>query len=108
NGGRSLAQVCAELHSYLVGRKAYFRLADTPNVFHRVDQWLHRRLRQLIIKQNKQGTTLYRTLRARGVSVRLARAAAAHCGRWWAMATHGALKTAFPTQYFTSLGVPRL
>jgi hypothetical protein len=24
------------------------------------------------------------------------------------MATHGALKTAFPTQYFLSLGVPRL
>jgi group II intron reverse transcriptase/maturase len=108
NGGRSLTQVVALLRSYLVGWKAYFRLADTPGVFGAVDQWLHRRLRQLIIKQQKQGTTLYRTLRARGVSDRLARAAAAHCGRWWAMATHGALKTAFPTQYFTSLGVPRL
>jgi group II intron reverse transcriptase/maturase len=107
-GGRSLPQVCGELRSYLVGWKAYFRLADTPQVFHRVDQWLHRRLRMLILKQQKRGTTLYRTLKARGLPDRLAHAAAAHCRRWWAMATHGALKTAFPTQFFLALGVPRL
>lgn len=108
SGGRSLTQVVALLRSYLVGWKAYFRLADTPGVFTNVDKWLHRRLRALIVKQNKRGPTLFRTLRARGVPMRSARAAAAHCGRWWAMATHGALKTAFPTRYFTSLGVPRL
>lgn len=108
NGGRSLKQVVKLLRSYLVGWKAYFRLADTPNVFTGVDQWLHRRLRMLIVKQQKRGTTLYRTLSTRGVPPRVARAAAAHCGRWWAMAAHGALQTAFPTQYFTSLGVPRL
>jgi len=107
-GGRSLTQVVALLRSYLAGWKAYFRLADTPGVFADVQKWLHRRLRMLILKQQKRGTTLYRTLRARGLSDRSARAAAAHCGRWWAMATHGALKTAYPTQYFTSLGVPRL
>ena len=108
NGGRSLITVCATLRSYLVGWQAYFRLADTPGIFHDVDQWLHRRLRMCILKQHKRGTTLYRTLRARGLSDRSARAAAAHCGRWWAIATHGALTTAFPTQYFLSLGVPRL
>jgi group II intron reverse transcriptase/maturase len=108
NGGRSLTHVVALLRSYLVGWKAYFQLADTPGVFTDVDKWLHRRLRMLILKQNKRGTTLYRTLRDRGLSDRLARAAAAHCGRWWAIATHGALKTAFPTQYFLTLGVPRL
>jgi group II intron reverse transcriptase/maturase len=108
SGGRSLTQVVTLLRSYLLGWKAYFRLADTPGIFTGVDQWLHRRLRMLILKQNKRGRTLYRTLRARGLPKRLARAAAAHCARWWAMATHGALKTAFPTQYFLSLGVPRL
>jgi len=108
NGGRSLTQVVMLLRSYLVGWKAYFRLADTPGIFADVDRWLHRRLRMLILKQQKRGTTLYRTLRARGLPVRLARAAAAHCGRWWAMATHGALQTAYPTQYFLALGVPRL
>ena len=108
NGGRSLARAVAKLRSYLTGWRAYFRLADTPNVFAGVDQWQHRRLRMLIVKQSKQGPTLFRLLRERDVPLRVARAAAAHCGSWWAMAAHGALNTAYPTQYFTSLGVPRL
>lgn len=62
----------------------------------------------LIVKQQKRGTTLFPTLRARGVPVRRAAGAAAHCQRWWATAAHGALQMAYPTQYFTSLGVPRL
>ena len=108
NGGRSLTKVVGELRSYLTGWKAYFQLADTPGVFSGVDQWLHRRLRMLIVKQCKRGTTLFRVLRARGVSLRVARAAAAHCKRWWAMAAHGALNTAFPRAYFLSLRVPLL
>ena len=108
SGGRSIAQVVAELRSYLVGWRAYFRLADTPGVFADVDQWLHRRLRMLILKQWKRGPTAYRALRARGLSLRSARAAAAHVSCWWGMATHGALNTAFPVRYFEALGVPRL
>jgi group II intron reverse transcriptase/maturase len=107
-GGRSLTQVVRLLRSYLLGWKMYFRLADTPGVLADVDKWLHRRLRMLILKHQKRGTTVYRTLRGRGVPARVARAAAAHCRRWWRMAAHGALHTAFPTQYFLSLGVPRL
>jgi hypothetical protein len=72
-----------------------------------VDQWLHLRLRMVTLKQHKRGTTLYRTLGARGLPKRLALAAAAYCRRWWAMGTHGALKTAFPTQYVLALGVLR-
>jgi len=108
NGGRSLAQVVGALRSYLVGWKAYFRLADTPGIFEDVDQWLHRRLRALIVKQWKRGRTAYRALRQRGLSARSARAAAAHVHCWWRLATHGALTTAFPVQYFDHLGVPRL
>lgn len=108
NGGRSLEQVVRALRSYLPGWKAYFQLADTPGIFADVDKWFHRRLRMLIVKQSKRGTTLFRLLRTRGVPERVARAAAAHCARWWAMAAHGALNTAFPTRYFDTLGVPRL
>ena len=68
NGGRSLAHVVALLRSYLMGWKAYFRLADTPGVFTGVDQWIHRRLRMLILKQRKRGTTLYRTASRAGTS----------------------------------------
>ena len=107
-GGHSFAQVVAELRRYLPGWKAYFRLADTPSELGRVDRWLRRRLRMLVVKQSKRGTTLFRLLRSRGVSVRSARAAAAHCTRWWATAGHPALHTAFPTQYFETLGIPRV
>ena len=43
NGGRSLTQVVTELRSYIVGWKAYFRLADAPYGFSDLDKWLHRR-----------------------------------------------------------------
>lgn len=108
NGGRSFARVVAELRGYLTGWKAYFRLADTPGIFAHVDQWLHRRLRLLIVKQCKRGTTLFRVLKRKGIPTRLAAAAAAHCRRWWAIAAHGALNTAFPRAYFLTRGVPLL
>jgi RNA-directed DNA polymerase len=108
NGGRSLTTVAAELRSYLTGWKLYFQLAETPKVFRELDQWLHRRLRAIQLKQWKRSTTTYRELRARQVPDRVARAAAANATRWWAMAAHGALQTALPTSYIDRLGVPRL
>ena len=108
SGGRSLNRVAEELRSYLTGWKRYFQLAETPGVFDELDKWLRHRLRAVQLKQWKRGTTAYRELRARGVPNRVALAAAAHTRRWWAIASHGALKTALPTSYFDRLGVPRL
>jgi hypothetical protein len=108
NGGRSMTKIAEELRSYLTGWKLYFQLAETPSIFHALDQWLHRRLRAVQLKQWKRGTTVYRELRSRGVPERFARAAAARTSRWWATAAHGALQTALPTSYFDRLGVPRL
>jgi RNA-directed DNA polymerase len=108
SGGRSLAQVVAELRSYLVGWQAYFRLADTPHVFADVDQWLRRRLRALMLKQWKRGTTVYHELQRRGMSG-VALGIAAHYARhWWRVSAHQALHIALPGRYFESLGVPRL
>jgi group II intron reverse transcriptase/maturase len=108
NGGRSLAQVVAELRSYLVGWKAYFRLADTPAVFAAVDQWLHRRLRMLHLRQWKRGRTTYRELHRRGVGGVALGIAARFTRSWWHVAGHKALHIALPGGYFDSLGVPRL
>jgi len=108
SGGRSLTQVVALLRSYLVGWKAYFRLADTPNVMLRVDEWLHRRLRMLVLKQWKRGRTIYRELHRRGVEG-AALGMAARFGRSrWHVAAHKALQIALPSRYFGSLGLPRL
>ena len=108
NGGRSLTQVVTALRSYLVGWKAYFRLADTPQVLAELDKWLHRRLRMLLLRQWKRGRTIYRELHRRGVGG-AALGIAARFGRsWWHVAAHKALHFAFPGAYFESLGVPRL
>ena len=107
-GGRSLRQVIAELRRYLTGWRAYFRLADTPGIFAGVDQWLHRRLRMLMLKQWKRGRTMYHELQRRGVGG-AALGMAARFGRsWWHVAAHKALHIALPGSYFQSLGLPRL
>ena len=106
--GRSLTKVAEELRSYLTGWKLYFRLAETPRVLSDLDEWLRHRLRAVQLKQWRNGTTVYRELRARNVPDRVTRAAAAHTHRWWATAAHGALQTALPNSYFDRLGVPRL
>jgi group II intron reverse transcriptase/maturase len=108
NGGRSIEAVCSELRSYLVGWKSYFRLADTPRAFHGVDQWLHRRLRMLMLKQWKRGRTMFRELHRRGVSAVVAAKGARFGRSWWRVAAHKALQVALPGRYFSSLGVPRL
>src|SRR5215216_6641713 len=40
SAGRSLAQMCKPLGTYLKGWRAYFRLADTPRAFADIDGWL--------------------------------------------------------------------
>jgi RNA-directed DNA polymerase len=108
NRGRSVTTMVAELRGYLLGWKAYFRLADTPGVFTALDQWLRRRLRMVYLKQWKRGTTVFRELRARGVPEVVAAQAASHACRWWRTATHTALHIALPTRLFDRLGLPRL
>jgi group II intron reverse transcriptase/maturase len=107
NGGRSIERVVSELRSYLVGWKNYFRLTDTPGVLRDVDAWIRHRLRALHLKHWHRGRTIYRELRARGLSPRNAAKVAGNGRRWWsnsAMAIH----IAFPISYFDGLGLPRL
>jgi group II intron reverse transcriptase/maturase len=108
NGGRSTAVVVTELRGYLAGWKQYFRLADTPNVFKGLDEWIRHRLRLVQLKQWKRGTTVFRELRARGVPERQAAGAAAFARSWWRTAGHTALQIALPTSYYDRMGVPRL
>jgi RNA-directed DNA polymerase len=108
SGGRSIGQVVTTLRSYLVGWRSYFRLADTPQVFAQVEQWLYRRLRAIHLKHWKRGSAVFRELQRRGVSRHVAAMAARFTGNWWRVAGHAALHLALPTSYFDQLGVPRL
>ena len=107
NGGRSLKAVATELREYLTGWKEYFQLAETPNAFDDLDQWIRHRLRAVRLKQWKRGTTTFQAARAQGLSRDAAAMVAGHHRRWWhcaRLATHLIL----PTREIDALGVPRL
>lgn len=106
-GGQSIAQVCKRLGEYLRGWKEYFRLADTPRVFGNLDKWIRRRLRALHLKHWGQQSTVYRELRARGMSEDAANVVAVNCRRLW-MNSASMMNVAFPIRYFDQLGIPRL
>jgi group II intron reverse transcriptase/maturase len=107
NRGRSIEQTVAELRSYLVGWKEYYRLADTPNIFRELDEWIRHRLRALHLKQWKRGTTIFRELRARGMSRDSAARVASNGRRWWKNSAK-AIHIALPNSYFDGLQLPRL
>ena len=51
-----LEEILEQVNAYTRGWTGYFRLADTPSVFQELDEWLRRRLRQLVWKRWKRGT----------------------------------------------------
>ncbi len=63
----TLAEIIQDINQYTMGWIGYFRLADTPSVFAELDEWLRRRLRQLVWKRWKRGKTRWRELVALGV-----------------------------------------
>jgi len=76
-------------------------------VFRDLDGWIRHRLRTLQLKQWKRGRTIYRELRARGMSDRGSRQVAANARRWCRNARMS-LHIALPNSHFDALGVPRL
>jgi group II intron reverse transcriptase/maturase len=104
--GRSLEQIAEDLRGYVPGWKAYFRLAQTPKVMRELDEWLRHRLRAVQLTQWRGGTTMFRQLRALGVSVDLAARIAGNARRWWRNSRMG-LNRVLPVGHFDRLGVPR-
>ncbi len=107
NGGRSLHDVVSQLRRYLLGWKAYFRLAQTPYVFQRLDQWIRRRLRAMQLKQWRWRRTVHRQLTALGASPRLASFVAAGVPRWWRTSL-GFIRYVLTNDYFRRMGLPTL
>ena len=106
-GGRSMSEVVEKLRPYLLGWKAYFGMAQTPNVWRELDEWLRHRLRAIELKHWKRPRTIYRELKALGAKESVARQVEANCRRWWRNSDR-LLKTTLTIAYFDGLGVPRL
>jgi RNA-directed DNA polymerase len=106
--GRSLQSVVAGLSRYLRGWLAYFGFCQTPDVLADLQKWIHRRLRCLVWKQWKRGTTRFRELVRRGVSAPEARRTAGSAHALWRISRTPALNTALPNASFAELGLPQL
>jgi RNA-directed DNA polymerase len=95
----TMAERIRKLNAYLGGWLAYFRLAQTPSVYEKLDEWTRRRLRMRLWKQWKRAKTRRRELRRLGLKPSVARdIAGTQAGYWQAAATpqlHKALGLAY-------------
>ena len=107
SGGRNLSEIAERLRAYMPGWKAYFQLAQTPNVFRTLDEWIRHRLRAVQLKHWRRSMTMYRELKTMGASEEDARKVAGNSRCWWRN-SRMRLNRAMPIAYFDRLGVPRL
>lgn len=106
--GISLEQIVTNLSRYLQGWRGYFAYCETPSVLRSLDSWVHRRLRAVVWKQWRRGKRKFAELRKRNVSRNLAAQTAGSCHGPWRLSKSPALHYAFPTAFFTSIGVTLL
>ena len=103
----TLAEILEKINRQVVGWMGYFRLADMPSVFDELDEWLRRRLRQLIWKRWKRGKTRWRELVKLGVPP--ARAALGAVGSSpWRMAHSPVVDEALSNAYWRRQGLVSL
>ena len=100
----TLEQILEEINRYIVGWIGYYRLADTPSTFEELDGWIRRRLRQLIWKRWKRGTTRYRELVKLGVPRQRAQEGAGGTSPW-RMASSPVIKEALSNTYWHHSGL---
>ena len=107
SGGRSIQQVIGNLGSYLLGWKSCFGMAQTPEKFRELDEWLRHRLRALQLKHWRRGRTMYDELRKMGANHEQAARIAANSTRWWHN-SNMELNRIIPIAWFDRMGLPRL
>ncbi|WP_311946492.1 group II intron reverse transcriptase/maturase [Halomonas piscis] len=103
--GRHIQRVTEELSPVLRGWASYFSLVDVKRPLEVLDQWVRRRLRNLIWRQWKRPWTRRRKLSALGLNdYRAWKSAGNGRGPWWnAGALH--LRHALPNRWFAQRGL---
>jgi RNA-directed DNA polymerase len=100
-----LEEVVKEINTYMRGWIGYFRLADTPSVFQELDEWLRRRLRQLLWKRWKKPRTRQRHLVAHGVPPSLAHEATGSGRGTWRLSASPPVQQALSNAYWRRQGL---
>ena len=104
--GTSIGAIVAEPRETLLGWKAYFGIAEVLSPLRDIDKWVRRKLRCYFWKQ--WGSSGYRELRKRGVSVREVWNTSKSAYGPWRLSKTPALTIALPLSFFTNLGLPNL
>jgi RNA-directed DNA polymerase len=106
-GRANFEAIMAELRRFLTGWLGYFRFCQTPSVLRELEEWTRRRLRRLIWKQWKRGTTRFRELVKRGADpVEAAKLAGSSDGPWHNSRTP-LLSQILPKAWFAAYGLPQ-
>ena len=106
--GMSVGGLIAEMTPKLRGWVAYFKLAQVGRIFHELDGWIRRRLRDVLWRQWKRFKTRVKNLMQRGIAAERARKAAGNGrGPWW-NAGRSHMTDAYPARYLASLGLVSL
>ncbi len=108
NRGVSLPRMVQAVTTYLRGWIGYFGFCQTPSVLKTLDEWVRRRLRCVVWKQWRRGTTRFANLRQLGVPARTAATTAGSSDGPWRLADTPAMHMALPIRFFASLGMPSL
>ena len=103
-----LEEIIRRINEYTMGWMGYFRLADTPSVFQEMDEWLRRRLRQLVWKRWKRPPARKRNLVALGVPPSTAHEAASSGKGCWRIAASPPVQQALSNAYWRSQGLRSL
>ena len=107
--GRNIKRFINEdLKPKLRGWLNYFRLSEVKTIFEHLDEWIRRRLRNIIWRQWKRPRIRLKKLRNRGIPEEAARKSAYNGrGPWWNSGSRH-MNYAFPKRYFDNLGLVSL
>jgi len=105
-GHANFEAIMAALRRYLTGWLGYFRFCQTPSVLNALAEWTRRRLRCLIWKQWKRGSTRFTELVKRGANRGEAAKLAGSPDGPWHISLTPLLHQLFPKAWFASYGLP--
>lgn len=102
--GQSLRATLDRLNAYVRGWVGYFRLAETPSVFAKLEGWLRRRLRAIVWDQWRRPRTRVRELCRHGVDPKQARIWSYSGYGAWRMAATAVVQQALDAGTLRKLG----
>ena len=105
NAGKSWAEVSITLRRAVIGWVNYYALADAKSRMIQLDQYLRRRIRQLIWIQWKSYRNRYKRLRQRGVSQFWAVRLAGSSKGPWRLSMSKPLHHALSSDYLARVGL---